>query len=229
MMADSPFLGVYIIGGSGGAACSFSSDGNAVLEKIGVWLSGRQIKAMKIWLSNGQSRQFGNPSGPYKECSFQPGETITEMSLWGNGNGTRLGAIAFKTKNQEFLAKMTKWPLKQRYPIDVGSGICVGVEGRSGADIDAMGFKFIKPISKAVMMDMEYPTIATEKPNVAITEFETVQYNNPADKEAMYTYTKSHEVTTKQKWEVTAAIEFTYHASVKQAFLTSLKVKQAGA
>ena len=87
---------------------------------------------------------FGKPSGPYKEYKFTPGELITSMSLWGNGAGTRLGAIKFRTdKGGDFFAKMTSWGLKQEYPIDV-SGACVGVIGRSGDDIDNMGFIFVK-------------------------------------------------------------------------------------
>ena len=92
-------------------------------------------------------------------------QLITSMSLsvWGNGAGTRLGAIKFKTnKSRKFFALMNDWDLKHEYPVDVVLGICVGVMGRAGADIDCLGFVFVKPIRHSVMTDMEYPTIGLE-------------------------------------------------------------------
>jgi hypothetical protein len=63
---------------------------------------------------------------------------------------------------------MTSWPLKTEYTIDVGSGICLGLEGRSGSDIDCMGFLFINTIKSSVLTDMEYPTLSLFKPQVCV-------------------------------------------------------------
>ncbi len=35
--------------------------------------------------------------------------------------------------------------LKTEYPINIGSGFCLGVEGRCGLDIDCIGFMFTNP------------------------------------------------------------------------------------
>ncbi|MFW2350392.1 jacalin-like lectin [Qipengyuania sp.] len=208
--ATTPYVRVLIIGGGGGTAFSFygGSDG-AMIEKIGVWIGGWQIKAVKVWLTNGRVEQFGNGSGPYQEFAFEKGELITSMSLWGNGAGTRLGAIKFKTnRNREFFAKMNKWGLKQEYPIDVGSGLCVGVMGRAGSDVDSMGFVFVKPIRESVMLNMNYPTIGLETPNVRPDSIASTTYENELDEPQEYTFEASKKLTRKEAWSITAGMEF---------------------
>uniref|UniRef100_A0A3P9HY13 Jacalin-type lectin domain-containing protein n=1 Tax=Oryzias latipes TaxID=8090 RepID=A0A3P9HY13_ORYLA len=84
-------------------------------------------------------QEFGKPEGGFSQMEYQDGEQIKSLSLWGNGAGTRLGAIRIRTTlSQEFFPKMTKWNLKKEYPIDVGSGICLGVLGKGGDDIDIL-------------------------------------------------------------------------------------------
>ncbi|MGH9358113.1 MAG: jacalin-like lectin [Terriglobia bacterium] len=86
------------IGGQGVAPfdCTGGSTGK-ILEKIGVWAGPWQIKAIKAWLTDESPRTSGEPSGKYKEFTFAPGERITRLSLWGNGQGARTGWIYFET------------------------------------------------------------------------------------------------------------------------------------
>jgi hypothetical protein len=214
---QSPFLPVQIIGGQGGEAFSFYGgyDG-AMVEKIGVWVGEWMIKAVKIWLTNGKIAQFGNASGPYSEFVFGTGELIKSMSLWGNGAGTRLGAIRFETnRDRSFFPKMTKWGLKQEYPIDTGSGICVGVIGRAGSDVDQMGFVFVKPISHSVMEDMQYPTIGFETPNVRVSQINAAVYSNNLDVPQTYDFKSEETLTRKESWSITAGMEFAFGYKVK--------------
>ncbi|XDV19370.1 hypothetical protein PO909_024854 [Leuciscus waleckii] len=134
------------VGGGGGGPFSFTGQLNgASLEKIWVWVGEWQVRGVKVWLTDGRNETFGKPSGTYQEYTFKPDERFTTLTLWGNGEGTRLGAIKFKTnKKGEFFAKMTGRSLTEEYIMDVGSGSCLGVVGRSGADIDCMGFMFLK-------------------------------------------------------------------------------------
>ena len=214
---NNPYLEVGIIGGRGGDAFNlYGGDDGSMLEKIGVWEGEWQIKSVKIWLTNGSIRQFGKPFGPYKEYAFQPGELITSMSLWGNGAGTRLGAIKFATnKNGSFFAKMTDWGLKQEHPIDVGSGVCVGVMGRCKMAIDSMGFIFIKRLRSSTMIDMNYPTIGFDEANVQMKALKSVGYNNSLEVPQSFTLEDTTTTTTKEFWSVTAGIEFSYSVSVK--------------
>ena len=217
LSSSSPYLPITIIGGQKGDPVSFygGSDGS-MLEKIGVWVGGWMIKAIKVWRTNGLSQQFGVPSGPYKEYSFQPGELITAMSLWGNGAGTRLGAIRFNTsKGNEFFPQMNSWGLKQEYPVDIGSGICIGVIGRAGSDIDSMGFIFVKPLESSTMVDVNYPTIGFEQAKVQISTLKSVEYDNSLNTPQKYELEVTEKVTKKEHWSITAGLEFSYQVSVK--------------
>ncbi|GBG87836.1 hypothetical protein CBR_g45992 [Chara braunii] len=137
---------VHLIGGNGGG--DFYINGahkGAILKRIRVWVGGWMIRGIEVQLSDGESQMFGSVDGGAREFTFQIGEKIAWLSLWGNGAGTRLGAIKFGTTHRrEFFAKMTDWGLKTEYKMEVGSGICVGLQGKCGADIDCAGFLFIK-------------------------------------------------------------------------------------
>ena len=157
-----------IIGGGGGLGFEFTGrDNGATLKKIGVAVGGWQIKAVRAELTDGRVQTFGN-AVTFSEFTFELGESITKLSLWGNGAGTRLGGIRFWTSSKrEFFAHMTEWPLKIEYSIDVGSGVCLGLEGRSGGEIDKMGFLFINAIKSSVLTDMTYPSLAIYTPTVS--------------------------------------------------------------
>uniref|UniRef100_A0A672LVC5 Jacalin-type lectin domain-containing protein n=1 Tax=Sinocyclocheilus grahami TaxID=75366 RepID=A0A672LVC5_SINGR len=149
------------VGGTGGSPFSFTGENNGA-KKIGVWLGEWQVKAVKVWLSDGRIGSFGTQAGLYQEYMFKPGECFTSLSLWGNGAGTRLGAIKFKTnKGGEFFAKMTSW-----------------VVGRAGADIDCMGFMFLNAVQSTVLTNVNYSTINQIKPQVTVEEIKSVTYTN---------------------------------------------------
>ena len=163
---------LYEIGGGGGSSFDFTGrDNGATLKKIGVAVGGWQIKAVRAELTDGRVQTFGK-ANTFSEYTFKLGERITKLSLWGNGAGTRLGAIKFWTSSgHEFFAKMNKWGLKTEYSIDVGSGVCLGLQGRSGSDIDSMGFLFINAIKSSVLTDMTYPSLAMYTPQVSAAMF----------------------------------------------------------
>ena len=160
---------LHIIGGGGGRSFDFTGRNNgATLKKIGVAVGGWQIKAVRAELTDGRVETFGN-SNTFSEFTFELGERITKLSLWGNGAGTRLGGIRFWTSTgREFFAHMNDWPLKTEYSIDVGSGVCLGLVGNTGSDIDSMGFLFINAIKSSVLTDMTYPSLAMYTPQVSI-------------------------------------------------------------
>ncbi|KAH7429953.1 hypothetical protein KP509_09G074900 [Ceratopteris richardii] len=81
--------------------------------------------------------------------------------------GTRSGGIRFfTTRDRQFFHHMTSWPLKQKYAIEVASGLCVGLRGRAGADIDALGLTFLLPISHARLTNVRYPTLQLEAASI---------------------------------------------------------------
>ncbi|KAL1277526.1 hypothetical protein QQF64_024199 [Cirrhinus molitorella] len=129
-----------LIGGNGGHEFEFTGKSNgASLHRMWVWVGPSEVKAVRAWLSDGRSETFGRPAGDYTEFEFQPGERITTLSLWGNGMGTRLGGIRFKTDH-----------------------------GRCGWDIDCMGFLFLEAIQSVVVSNVSYPTLNQMIPKVAV-------------------------------------------------------------
>ncbi|ROL48207.1 Aerolysin-like protein [Anabarilius grahami] len=62
---------------------------------------------------------------------------------------------------------MTICGLTTENHMDVGSGYCLGVVGRSGADIDCMGFMFLNAVQSAVLTNVNYPTINQLIPKIA--------------------------------------------------------------
>ncbi|XP_056318645.1 aerolysin-like protein [Danio aesculapii] len=192
------------IGGQRGSHFSFTGENNgASLEKIWVWVGEWQIKAVRAWLSDGRDTTFGEPSGPHQEYEFTPGECFTSLSLWGNDEGSHVGAIKFKTnKGGEFLAKMTRG-LKTEYPIDVGSGYCLGIIGRAGADIYGIGFFFLNEVQSAVLTKVSYPTINQLIPEVAVEELKSVTFVNKTSVQKKQT--ESFHIETSKKFTKTSS------------------------
>lgn len=205
------------IGGSGGQPFNFDGKKNgATLQKLGVWVAESRVKAVKVWLTDGRVQTFGIPSGPYQEYTFNPGECFTSLSLWGNGAGTRLGAIKFNTNRPgEFFVKMTSWGLITEYPIDIGSGICLGIGGRSGSDIDLMGFMFLNAIESTDLTNVNYPTMNQVVPQVQMEEIQSVTFKNNSSVTQEQKLETSKKITTKSAWSVSSSIEATFSLKVK--------------
>ncbi|XP_018962823.2 aerolysin-like protein [Cyprinus carpio] len=208
---------LQIVGGKGGSPFSFTGEKNgASLEKIGVWVGESQVKAVKVWLSDGRSETFGKPDGPYQEYSLKSGECFTSLSLWENGEGTRLGAIKFKTnEGGEFFAKMTNMGLKKEHPIDIGSGFCLGVAGAAGADIDGMGFMFLNAVQSAVLTDVNYPTLHQLIPQVSVEEIKSGSYTNETSTNQEQTIETSKKVTKTSSWSISYSFTKTFSVEVK--------------
>uniref|UniRef100_A0A3P9M0P5 Jacalin-type lectin domain-containing protein n=1 Tax=Oryzias latipes TaxID=8090 RepID=A0A3P9M0P5_ORYLA len=134
---------VTLVGGQGGGPCSFDGAQNgAVLKKLDVWAGPTQVRCIKVQMSDGNERIFGRADDNHYSFTFEDGEKFSSLTLWPNNAGNRLGGIKFTTSNnRNFEAFMTNGkPSVPAREADVGSGICFGVQGRSGYEIDAFGF-----------------------------------------------------------------------------------------
>ncbi|XP_048011010.1 aerolysin-like protein [Megalobrama amblycephala] len=208
---------LFVIGGDGGGPFSFTGENDgASLEKIWVWVGGWQVKAVRVWLSDGRDQTFGEPAGDHQQFKFQPDECFTSLSLWGNGAGTRLGAIKFTTSlGREFSAQMTSWGLKKEYPMDVGCGFCLGVVGRGGVDIDCMGFMFLNAVQSTVLTNVNYPNINQLILKVAIEDIKSLSYNNSSSVTQKHKVETSKKITNKSSWSVSASLTATFSMEVK--------------
>lgn len=218
---------LHLIGGQGGNYFSFTGESSgATLKKMWVWVGGWQVKAIKVWLTDGQSQQFGNSDGKFYEFEFQDGEQISSLSLWGNGAGTRLGAIKFKTtRSREFFPYMTDWGLKTEYPIDVGSGICLGLIGRAGSDIDCLGFVFINTVKSTVLTNVNYPTLHQVVPQIATEEIKSLSYTNNSEVLQSYSVETSKTITKKSSWSMSNKLEASLSIEVSASIPEIAEVK----
>ncbi|XP_060749197.1 aerolysin-like protein isoform X2 [Tachysurus vachellii] len=186
-----------------------------MLKTIQVWEGEWQIKAMKVWLTDDRSEQFGVPAGNLKEFNFEDGEHFTSLSLWPSENGSRLGAIKFKTSHsREFYASLTIWTLKPEVPVDVASGICMGIKGHSGLDIDHLGFIFINTVKSAQLTNVVYPTIHDVIPKVAVGEIKPMFYKNNTSETQEFTIETSKKITQISSWSVKGNTESTFSLEV---------------
>ncbi|XP_061924483.1 aerolysin-like protein [Entelurus aequoreus] len=206
---------LHLIGGNGGDPFTFDGFNNgATLKKIGVAVGGWQIHAVRAELTDGRMATFGR-AHTFNEFTFSPGERITKLSLWGNGAGSRLGGIRLWTSSgREFFEHMNGWPMKTEYSIDVGSGVCLGLVGRHGHDIDCMGFHFISPIKSSVLTNLTYPGLAMYKPQVSKEYIKSVAYRNNTSEAQEQKCTYNRSVTKKTTWSTTNKIESTISVTV---------------
>ena len=210
---DTEYAGAFqrIVGGHDGL----------LVQKIGVWVGKKQINCIKIWLSDGQSEEFGVSVGKYNEYVLQTGETITSMQLSGNGESNqrklRLGAINFSTNRSgsSFAAKISdKDHEKQTYPVDVGSGLCIGAIAHllrnpdEANELLAVGFIFIKNITNSMLQNVHYPTIASAEAMVVVEEIDSLEYDNRDNKnESTVVRRISNEVTEESEWSISVGAE----------------------
>ncbi|KAI4788377.1 hypothetical protein KUCAC02_020435 [Chaenocephalus aceratus] len=207
---------VHKIGGDGGQKFSLTGEWNgATLKQLHVWVGGSQVRGVQVFLTDGRDVLFGERSGPSQEYTFQPGECFTSLSLWGNGERTRLGAIQFKTnRSGEFFAKMTSRGLKTEYPMDVGSGICFGVVGSCGHDIDNMGFMFLNAVKTTVLKNVNYPTMSQVVPQVTVEQRKYMTFDNTTTADQVNKIESFRKITNTSSWTVSNSMEATFSMEV---------------
>ncbi|XP_026802861.3 aerolysin-like protein [Pangasianodon hypophthalmus] len=212
---------VVEVGGNEGSAFNFNGiENGTMLKKIWVWVGKKKVKAIKVQLTDDQSERFGVLDGKMSEFTFEDGEHFTSLSLWENGDGTRLGGIKFKTNHsREFSASMSNLNSKSVVPVDVASGICMGIKGRAemskSPGISSLGFMFINTIKSTELTNVEYPTLHDVKPKVAVREIKSMTYQNNTTQFQEYTIETSKKITQTSSWSVTGRLEFMFHLEVK--------------
>jgi len=153
------------VGGCGGSPFTIHKEGG-IVSSIRVWYGTHVdkndgIKAIRIrYFGDDNDHVIGHPTyGPdSKEITFQPGETIKgDMTLSGNGFGTRLGYVAFSTSGgQKFEAGQNG---HTKYLFGSGDSFVAGIKGRAGDDINQLAFIFWKPIQSLYFTGISYPTL----------------------------------------------------------------------
>lgn len=161
--AETILILTGVIGGSHGDAFDLRSDDSGLVQNIRFYMKddGTQcLKGLDVTFSRGKKATAGGLAGnTYQDFKFDTGERITTMTLWGNGVGTRVGRIEFKTNKDKSFAFGKDVKDQKAYPLDVGSGYLVGFYGKAGADLDALGAYFLKDVKTAFIDNVSYPDL----------------------------------------------------------------------
>eukprot|EP00927_Polykrikos_kofoidii_P057341 TRINITY_DN5145_c0_g1_i1.p1 TRINITY_DN5145_c0_g1~~TRINITY_DN5145_c0_g1_i1.p1 ORF type:complete len:380 (-),score=34.23 TRINITY_DN5145_c0_g1_i1:22-1161(-) len=157
-----------------GGACVGGSSGvdfhhhqkEGVVRSLTVWYtshadSNSGVKAIRLeYFNDLKTHIFGHSEHgqTHQTIRFQPGETLVgDLTLSGNGFGTRLGFIEFSTSaGQHFAAGQNS---HKKYLFPSGNSFISGVAGRAGADIDSLAFIFWKPLTGLKYVAISYPTL----------------------------------------------------------------------
>ena len=148
------------------------------------------------------------------------GEMITEAVIYGGYievNGKNVGRCkGFKLTTDQgrtFDFKTNK--PGEEFGIDVGSGVLMGVFGKSGYDIDSLGFAFLRPVRSAVMKNVKYPAISTTLIASKPIRIDTIVYDNSKGTDTQtYQLNFQESVMERSSWSATTALEF----SITQQF-----------
>ncbi|XP_033103468.1 aerolysin-like protein [Anneissia japonica] len=185
----------------------------AVMTKIQAWKENWLVRGIKMWMSDGSSMLFGHQQGDTSTFTISEGEKITELFIQSSGKKAkgyyRFGGFGIKTdkgKNWKFLCSKLKD--EDRYWPYVGSGLMCGMFGRTGDDVDCLGFALLRPVKTAYLKDVSYPGIAFKTVDTPPTTVASTEYYNNTDVDQSYELSASASVTTVRSWSVTTGIEF---------------------
>ncbi|CAL8465339.1 g4874 [Coccomyxa elongata] len=217
------FAPVQTAGASGTGFPAFyvgCASNGATLQDIRVYSNDNFLRGIEVNLTDGRTVQLGcvNTTDGHTGCtsgqldvgirqaafSFAPGERVTALSLFagpdnrGNANA-RAGAIRFSTSLGRVFDFGNKKSRNQPVDVDVASGVPCGIAARRGADIDAVGFVFLRNAVASILTDVTYDGLPTAESDgsafiatYATLNQQNVTYDN-SDNTAAHTYTYSSE------------------------------------
>ncbi|KAH3868817.1 hypothetical protein DPMN_031971 [Dreissena polymorpha] len=210
-------------GGEGGSSFTFIKiDKGAVLKKIKAWKDDWRITGVEVWMTDDSSRLVGTRSGSLAEFSFQSGENITKLNIQASGpyssvaKRRRLGAIWFQTnKNRDWGIFSRNLPEDGRFWPEVGSGICCGIFGNSGDDVDRLGFAMLREVKRSILTNVTYPNLARE---IVATTPDTVAhqvFSNNTAIEQTFELSGSKSVTITREWGLSTTLSYSHTVEVK--------------
>ena len=204
------------IGGRGGKPTRKAYTDGRTLKKIEAWAGGWQLRGVRFHWSNGHQDTIGKPHGRHSSFTFQTGERLKSLSLWGNGAGTRCGAFRMRTdRNREYFPKMTSWGLKKEYRVNVGSGIIVGFLANHAHDVDALCFYLLRPIKHAVLKNVNYLDLHLNRLGLRPWNIDIVDYSNYGSITQAQKLSGSKKVTVSSEWSISTSLEHSISVSVQ--------------
>ena len=184
-----PFTPQTVKGGNDGdpfAACKWITNTSAlVVKKLEVWWGTDCLHGVRITFADDSlpvSR--GSKTNETSSITFAPGEQVTALTLWDSG-ADRAGRIRIVTDKQIFdVGRNTDADNIKFINAPVGSGILVGMCGKTGSAIDSLGAIFLEPnIDKITIDNVLYkPTLEGTSAGISQLTLDSVYYENPTTK-----------------------------------------------
>lgn len=222
-----PYSPGFFVGGSGGEpflTCG-GTDGRAV-TKLGAWTNSSCLQGIQVTYNDGsQSQVFGSVHGDYAQIIFPPGERVVELTLWGNGNGTRTGRIKLTTDGGQTFDHGKNTSGQTAYSAPVGGGLLVGAAGRCGAEIDMLGLVFLSDVTSVSITDVNYynPPVGTSN-GIDLLMLQRTSYTDPYDKPVKWVFANSVTRTDSRSWSQSATRQYGVTVSVSAGFFDFAKV-----
>ncbi|XP_048013288.1 cytolytic toxin-alpha-like [Megalobrama amblycephala] len=152
----SPLAEPVVVGGTGGGEFSFTSTLTDSFYKIVIFYyeeeyfftsSVKSLKTIEVGYRDSQIIRAGRREGnKKKEFIFDNTDTIITATLWPNIDYSRLGGLEFvveKSNGERKTMSLKCSELGEPVSLNVGSGRLHGIKGRSGDELDALGFYFM--------------------------------------------------------------------------------------
>ncbi|KAI0556714.1 natterin-like protein [Gracilaria domingensis] len=210
-------------GGKGGNSFSeIKEENGAVLRKIEAWKQDWRIRGVRVTFSDGSVFTAGKASGSYGgSFTISSDEYITRLNIQPSGSTSsggyyRLGAIWIKT------SKGRDWGIFSSYLaggtqhwVEVGSGLCCGIFGKHGADVDCLGFAMLRPVIDADIVEVTYPNLDLQTVASDPTYVTRDSLDNRGGTSPIYRTLEISEIVTKtNEWTTSFNTEFGVEVSV---------------
>ncbi|OCH85686.1 hypothetical protein OBBRIDRAFT_293892 [Obba rivulosa] len=218
---SGPFTDEFVVGGFGGSpfqTCKWVTNQSALIVKaLDVWYNTSTLRGIQVTFSdNSRSPVFGSQSDSHGSVTFSPGEVITSLTLWGNGVGTRTGRIRLTTNAGQTFDVGKNTSGKRGYDAGLGSGILVGMVGRSGKDIDMLGPVFLNgAVTSISISNVTYhPPLVGTTGGISQIIFDEAHYYNPPNSTRDFPWDFSNSDTRTTSTSFTQSTSTTYGAFV---------------
>ncbi|XP_073712731.1 verrucotoxin subunit beta-like [Misgurnus anguillicaudatus] len=134
------------VGGKGGDEFTFITRNRYSIHKISISYKLSTLSTIQVTFHCGHTMNVGNKVGNAREeIVLDINDKILSAKLWPNRCNNRAGGLEFVVKKMNGLTACHRVKcndLGEPVSIDVKSGKCYGITGRSGDDIDALGLYF---------------------------------------------------------------------------------------
>jgi hypothetical protein len=230
------FLGVEPFSEYGGPRTDGSVNAGQLVQVLGVWADDYQIAGMLITYTNGNTAaMIGRQSGNYQQITFQPGETISQATLWSGvsqSNLPSMGRLYISTsKGQTLDISAGKYNTisNDAAAQNIGSGLLAGFAGtvlKLGSfqfGITGLCFVLVNPVSSISIDNVQFTQsiigtangISPQALDTATYTWDGKPYNYTFQGSVTQTNTQEMSQTASMMYGVTASVEATFFKIVK--------------